>query len=888
MPTACAPCATGASPTPPADRDRAVSSSSWADLAPLPARSRLRIANILTLYLTRLRPRWVEETLALVGIAVGVALLYAGGVAATSLSGPVDQLNHGILGNAQLQLVARSSSGFSTELYTKVRALPGVALAAPVLEVPASLVGARGRRGSVTIYGADPSVVRLGGALTQGYSPTELESQQVVAVTATTADQLGLKTGDVTRLDIAGQNHDVGVVVLGDREIGSLSRTTIALAPIKYLQSLSGLRDRMSRVIVRAAPDRLDSVRADLQRLSAVRAVDLRSSAHEPELFAKTSQPTAQATLIASVLSSLVGFMFAACAMLVTTPARRALVKDLNRSGYSTFQIVKILLVDVAALSVVAGVLGIALGEVLSRAGFAADATFLQGAFPIGDERVVTWPTVVLAIAGGTVAAGLGVLGPLGSEIWSPPRPTAARRAARARAGRDSVRGAGARVGRAVTVAGLVLLTVAVVVTLAAPTLALVGIVSLTLAVALLVPKTLDFTVAATRWLTQRGDRPLMAFELALPQLESSQWRVRSLAIAGIGALAVFGASALHGARANLQAGLDGVTRAYDHVADIWVLPYGPGDLFAVSPASATAFDPSAVPAGVRSVMAYRGSFLDVAGNRVWVRAPAPAAGRLLPPDQVMRGSRSAVNGRLRQGGWVTISAAVAKDVHVEVGDRYMLPSPRPLALRVAAITTNLGWPGGAVVINADDYARAWGRMTASAYQLSVRPGVAPETAALALRRSLGRRSGLRIETAEQRDRREDAASRAGLARLKQISSLTLVAAIIAMAAAMAGLLGQQRRNVERAMLDGYTTGCLWRSLAIQSAVLFGAGTVLGAGLSLLGQVLFSRGLERLSGFPVHIELRFGIAALACLYVAGVALLVVAIRSWRLVYQQRG
>lgn len=850
-----------------------MSNASWADLAPLPARSRLRLANVVSLYLTRLRPRWVEEALAMIGIAIGVALLYAGGVAATSLSGPVQQLNRGIIGNAQLQVIARSPDGFPSDLYAKVRAVPGVMLAAPVLEVPASLLGPKGHRESLTVYGADPTLVRLGGELTQGYSATELAHQQVVALTATTADHLKLKTGDLTRLDIAGQGHDVGVIVLGDREIGSLSRTSIALAPIKYLRSLTGRGDRMSRIVVRAAPDRLDGVRASLRHIGATGDFDVRSNAHEPQLFAKTSQPTTQATLIASVLSSLVGFMFAACAMLVTGPARRALVKELNRSGYSTFQIVTILMVDVAVLSAVAGGLGVALGELLSRSGFSADAAFLQGAFPIGDERVVTWPTVVLAILGGALAAAVGVLGPLVTEIWSPQRLTAARRTM---ADRESRHRARTRFDVGATSAGLVLLAAALAVTLAAPTLALAGIVCLTFSVALLVPAALDAAVAATRWLTRRGDRPLMAFELALPQLESSRWRVRSLAIAGTGALAVFGSSALHGARANLQAGLDGVTRAYDHVADVWVSPQGPGDLFAVSPAAAGAFDSETVPTQFRDVRPYRGSFLDIAGNRVWVRAPSPAVVQMLPTDQVVNGSAALVNDRLRHGGWITISAAVAKAADVEVGDRYVLPAPRPIVLRVAAITTNLGWPGGAAVMNGNDYARAWLSPEASAYQLSVKPGVAPEAAASALRQTLGRRSGLLVETAEQRDRREDAASRAGLARLQQIATLTLVAAIIAMAAAMGGLLWQQRRHVARTKLDGYSAATMWRSLAIQSGVLFGAGTALGAILSLLGQVLFSRGLERMNGFPVQIDLRFGIAVLACLCVSGVALLVVA------------
>jgi putative ABC transport system permease protein len=576
--------------------------------------------------------------------------------------------------------------------------------------------------------------------------------------------------------------------------------------------------------------------------------------------------------MISSTLSSLVGFMFAACAMLVTVASRRALAVDLRRSGFTSGQIAGVLLIDALVLGVCAVLVGLGLGEILWRRGFSADAGFLGGAFPIGDARVVTRWSVAIAAAGGLLAAAIGVLAPLrrqfrgegervreGARPWRRPFPTP---------------------GRVVGLTGVLLLAVAIAITIAAPAAALVGLIALTLSVALLVPHALDAVVAASRWLTRRVPRTLMSVELALPQLEAPTWRVRSLAIATTGALAVLGAAALQGARVNLQTGLDRVTVSYDHVADLWASPYGPGDLFAVSPIPPTATQLLADVPGVRQVVAYRGSFLDIAGNRVWVRAPAADSVRPIPDGQVLDGSFDVATTRLRAGGWVTLSRALADALHLHVGQRFTLPSPSPMTVRLAAITTNLGWPGGAMLLDGDDYARGWDSAAVSAYQLSLRPGVSLDGGRSAVQRALGRGSALRVETALQRDRREMDASRAGLSRLHQIASLTLIAAIIAMAAAMAGLLSQQRSSVSRQKLDGHPTAVMWRSLAVQSGVLFATGCLLGAAASLLGQVLFSRGLQAISGFPVAADVQIGISAASFGLVTAIALLIVAVPGY--------
>lgn len=120
--------------------------------------------NILHLYRVRLRARLLQECFAIVGIAAGVALLFASQVATASLSSSVAQLSRGIVGNATLQLIARSPQGFEAGMLGRVRAIAGVHAAAPLLEASANAIGPRGSE-SVELVGADPSLARLGGSL---------------------------------------------------------------------------------------------------------------------------------------------------------------------------------------------------------------------------------------------------------------------------------------------------------------------------------------------------------------------------------------------------------------------------------------------------------------------------------------------------------------------------------------------------------------------------------------------------------------------------------------------------------------------------------------------------------------------------------------------------
>lgn len=839
------------------------------DLRQLPKRERIRYSGILWLYLVRLRHRWPQELLAVVGIAVGVALLFASQVASTSLSGPVKHLTRGVVGNSELQLVARSPDGLPQSTYDAVRDLPGVRIAAPILQAQANLVGPDGSRG-VSVFGADPRVVQLRGSLLQGFTADDVAQQRAVVVPEPIARAIGVRFGDKPLLQINGRAIPVPIGTVDQHDIGALSNTSLVLTPLKYLQSLTGLEGRVSRILVEVETGQLATARAGLERVAAGR-LNVVSADHELQLFNSASSPTSQATTIFSVLSALVGFLFAFCAMLVTAADRRALAIGLRMSGYRPWQVTRMILVDAVALGTVSVIAGLALGNALSRHGFGSDIGFLSGAFPVGDERIVSWSSVAIAAAGGMFAAALGVLAPLRGSIFARnPRRELTHPA-------DTRR----RVGRVMAVAGGICLATAVVLTVTAPGSAIIGLVVLALALALLLPVVLDAAIWALMWGSRRTRRGWVpAVELALRQLRSPEGRVRSLAIAMTGAIAVFGSVSLQGSRSNLQEGLSSVAPALNDTTSVWVSPFGPGDLFGTAPMPATATSVLRGVSGVRSLSLYRAGYLDFAGGRALVFGPPRADPRPVPRSQILEGNRNLASSRIGAGGWMTLSRAVAEDLDLHVGDRFELPAPVPTTLRIAAITTNLGWSGGAVIINADDYRRAWGSPSIGAYQVRLDPDVTPTQGRERVARALGAGSPLRVETAAQRNERQQATIVAGLARLSQVTSLTLVAAVLAMAAAIAGMLWQHRRTVARQKLDGHKTPRMWGALIVEAGTLVITGCLAGAVFALLGQVLCTRGLAAVTGFPVVQGVRLNVVAWSVMSVALASLVVVALPGY--------
>jgi putative ABC transport system permease protein len=798
--------------------------------------------NVLHLYRVRLRARLLQECFAIVGIAAGVALLFASQVATSSLSSSVAQLSQGIVGNATLQLLARAPQGFEASTLARVRAIPGVRAAAPLLEASAKASGPRGSR-SVELVGVDSSLTALEGALVRHASPSSFAGVEVVALPAPLAHTLGVsKFGDEIALRLNGRFAEAGLYEqLHASQIGPLTSSPIAVAPLAASQEMSGLSGRFSRILVEPAPGRERTVHAALLALAAKAHLNVEPASYDETLFARASAATNQSTQLFALISALVGFLFAFNAMLLTVPQRRRLIAELRRDGYPPASVIAVLLFDAIVLGALACVLGLVLGEELSIHLFHSNPGYLSSAFAVGSQRVVSAQSVLVAVGGGMLAAIVAVLSPL-REILSR-RPPAVTAPGDLTAG-DGSGGVGLV---KLALGGLACLVGATAILLAAPKLAILGMVFLVAALLLLLALPLVATLALVRALAPR----IVSAVPHVAVMELRAGRTRALAISATGAIAVFGSVAIQAAHGDLLHGLENAAHDMNAFTDVWVSPAGSYNLLQTAP-----FTPSEqaelqrLP-GVRAVRLYRGGLLDWRDRRMWVIAPPRASSPLLPASQIVEGDVRQATARVRAGGWAVLTQAIAEEHHLRIGSTFTLPTPQPTPMRVAALSTNIGWAPGAIVMNADDYARAWGSQDASAYNVLLDPGFSPARARLEIERALGHRTGLAVETAAQHADRQNTLSRQGLARLTQIATLILIVAILAMAAAMANMVWQRRPRLAKLKLEGFPVGELWRTIILESVLLVGVGCTTGAVFGLYGQQLLDRALANVIGFPV-------------------------------------
>jgi putative ABC transport system permease protein len=312
----------------------------------------MKLLNVLHLYRVRLRARALQECFAVVGIAAGVALLFASQVASSSLSSSVAQLSHGIVGNAKLQILARDPGGLPESMLGQIRHIPGVKVAAPLLETNANANGPKASE-SVELVGADASLSELNGSLVRHTKLTPFAGIGAMVLPAPLAKRIGTeKFGQEATFEMNGRVAQAALYSqLTEKQIGPLISSPIAVVPLSFAQEMTGFTGRVSRILVQPAAGSEATVRAALTRLAAGR-LNVEGTDYDEALFAKAASASNQSTALFAVISALVGFLFAFNAMLLSVPQRRRLIADLRRDGYTPRTVIGVLLLDAVVLGV--------------------------------------------------------------------------------------------------------------------------------------------------------------------------------------------------------------------------------------------------------------------------------------------------------------------------------------------------------------------------------------------------------------------------------------------------------------------------------------------------------------------------------------------------------
>jgi putative ABC transport system permease protein len=107
------------------------------------------------------------------------------------------------------------------------------------------------------------------------------------------------------------------------------------------------------------------------------------------------------------------------------------------------------------------------------------------------------------------------------------------------------------------------------------------------------------------------------------------------------------------------------------------------------------------------------------------------------------------------------------------------------------------------------------------------------------------------VITAQARESSIDALTSEGLSQLGEISTLLLIAAILALAAALTSAIWQRRVSLATLRLSGVKPDRLRLILLVESGLMLGAGCVTGAVAGIYGQVVIDRYLAHVTGFPV-------------------------------------
>jgi putative ABC transport system permease protein len=829
-------------------------------------------------YGERVRAHPVQELLAGVGVAIGVALVLAVLVANSSIGTNARALVHGIAGSAQLQLSARSPDGFPQALIEGVRAMPDIAVASPLFEQRALVTGPSGTR-SVDLVGIDRSIADLDGSVTRQLDPALLVLLQGgVVLPSSVASAIGVPTnGGPNRrvmLGLRGRAKRVGVsAVLGEATIGPAAEAALAIAPLERAQALAGLPRRVTRILVTPRPGREAAVRAELLRVAGDR-LTVAPVDREVALISQAAAPSSQATGFFAAIAAICGTLLVFNAMLLTAPERRRSIAVLRTAaGYTPRDVVQLLLFEALVLGTLASAAGIALGVLLAKTAFSGAPSFLSFAFALSGEVAIPLGTV-LAVGAAGVAVTCAAAAP----------PLLDLRRGRALDAVEHEQGeAGQRlptpVRHAMAGAAVVVLAAASLLVTLEPTATLAAIGAVAIATALAMPTLCVGGARIAAWIAALTD--WHALDLAAEGVRART--VRASTLAAMAAVAVCGCLAVEGAHRDVLRGLDRNFAEYLASGDIWVTPGGTENSLTTEPfaAAAAARRLAAVP-GVARVDPYYGSLLDVGDRRVWVIARGAADALPIPPSQLISGSLRTATARLRSGRWIAVSNALARRQHARVGDAFSLPTPSGVErYRVAAIITNLGWGPGAVILSAARYRRDWLDPQPSALELHVAPGASRAATRDAAQHALDPGSGLRVQTTPERDAQFRALARDGLARLSQIALMLMVAAALSLAAGMVAAIWQRRVSLAVLRISGHLPGELWLVLLLEAAIVLGTGALAGLGAGLVGHRLSARWLADSTGYPAPFALNPVQVAAVVGIILGTTLALIALASVR-------
>jgi putative ABC transport system permease protein len=829
----------------------------------------IRLSVLFGLYRQRLANHLVSEFLASGGIAVGVALVFGVLVASGGILDSLRSDLHAVNGTASLALVARSADGFDQRLAQRAASLAGVQRVASLLRRSAVISGPAGSA-RVQLVGVTSGILALGGSATKDLGAGASLLAGGVGLPSSVAHAVGALSGATAKLSVGAVTSTVRVrAVLDTGVIGPLAAAPVVVSRLDRAQLLAGQSRRVNSVLLKVALGQRERVLRELRPLVGP-AIDVVPADNELRLAQTAAGPVNQSTSLFVAVAAIVGFLLALNATLLTVPERRREIAEMRLQGFDIRQVLLILLFQASILGLVGSLLGIIVGALLAETLFGGVPGYLTEVFSVTGHQPIHPGTVAFALGCGLLASLLASLSAaldwrsrqaVDAVLRDPGEPGQSISLATTR------RGALLGVGLVVLVGGAAMVN---------SSLTVAGGILLALAAICLIPLALHFSTHALQRLAWRYHGGMVA----VTAIEMKATATRSVALAGVAALAVYGCVAIGGTRHDLLRGLDSAIEQEWMTAPVWVTPDSnifDVDAFRLRGRSTRLKANQAIA----SVSSHQGSFLDLGTHRLWIRAIPPDSRMLVLSSQLLVGDTPSVTRRLRAGGWATISNGFAQEHHLTLGDVFSVPTPSGQArFAVAGITTNIGWPSGTLTINTSDYSRYWRTVDPTTLAIAFKPGVDPVSGRAIVQKVLADQPDLRVQSAQERIAEVKRIVHAGLRTLSQISSLLLLTAALALAAALWAAIYQRRARLASLKTQGFDHLQLWRSLLLESTVVLGIGCLDGVVLGIYGHALADRYVRMSVGFPAPFDFGGVQILLTLLLLLGIALAIILLPGY--------
>jgi putative ABC transport system permease protein len=366
------------------------------------------VGGLSSLAFRSLAARRGRTALSVVGIALGIAVLCASLATDAGIAASIDRTVRDLVGRADLRVEAFGPRGLSADSLAAIRAAPGVAVAAPVLQKRTYLVPRVDDPNvvapPVTVLGIDPGpeasvrdLVLSSGTPLSGPDAFQALITQTLAIASGTA--LG---GTITFQGADGAPFDLTVVgiIAGDGPIvGSAGRTVVL--PLRTMQGLFDDRT-VSRVDIVAGEGATPAEAATAINVALTSQPYVLSSPSDvaASLRGSTADFRSTTALIAAVALFVGAFLiFNTLSMTVSERVRE--LGLLRAAGATRRQLVGFVIVQAVVLGILGALLGVVAGFILAE----LMAIDLRSIAAIPFERVDPSPGSLVAV----VAIGLGV-----------------------------------------------------------------------------------------------------------------------------------------------------------------------------------------------------------------------------------------------------------------------------------------------------------------------------------------------------------------------------------------------------------------------------------------------------------------------------------------------